>query len=103
VSLPRQGEIWWAEVETARRPVMVVTRTEAVSVLTAIVIAPVTRTIREIPTEIRLGADEGLEEECVASFDNLQRIQRGVLTTKIGDLGIRRHEICNAVRAMTDC
>ena len=103
MSLPRQGEIWWAEVETARRPVVVVTRTEAISVLTAIVIAPVTRTIREIPTEIRIGVDEGLGEECVASFDNLQRIRRGALTTKIGDLGIRRHEICNAVRAMTDC
>jgi len=103
VSAPRQGEIWWAEVETSRRPVMVVTRTEAVGVLSAIVVAPVTRTVREIPTEIRLGVDEGLSEECVASFDNLQRIQRGALTTKIGDLGLRRDEICGAVRAMTDC
>ncbi|HEY5111395.1 MAG TPA: type II toxin-antitoxin system PemK/MazF family toxin [Acidimicrobiales bacterium] len=103
MSAPRQGEIWWAEVETSRRPVMVVTRTEAVGVLSAIVVAPVTRTVREIPTEIRLGVDEGLSEECVASFDNLQRIQRGALTTKIGDLGLRRDEICGAVRAMTDC
>jgi len=103
VSIPRQGEIWWAEVETSRRPVMVVTRSEAVGVLTAIVVAPVTRTVRAIPTEIRLGVDEGLSEECVASFDNLQRIQRGALTTKIGDLGLRRDEICGAVRAMTDC
>jgi mRNA interferase MazF len=82
---------------------MVVTRTEAVGALTAIVVAPVTRTVREIPTEIRLGVDEGLSEECVASFDNLQRIRRGALTTKIGDLGLRRDEICGAVRAMTDC
>ena len=103
MSIPRQGEIWWAEVETSRRPVMVVTRSEAVGVLTAIVVAPVTRTVRAIPTEIRLGVDEGLSEECVASFDNLQRIQRGALATKIGDLGLRRDEICGAVRAMTDC
>lgn len=103
MSIPRQGEIWWAEVETSRRPVMVVSRSEAVSVLTAIVVAPITRTVREIPTEIRLGADEGLGEECVASFDNIQRIHRGALTTKIGDLGFRRDEICSAVRAMTDC
>lgn len=103
MSLPRQGEIWWAEVETSRRPVLVVTRSEAVSVLTAIVVAPVTRTVRRIPTEIRLGTDEGLNQECVASFENLQRIQRGSLTVKIGDLGLRRDEICTAVRAMTDC
>ena len=103
MSIPRQGEIWWAEVETARRPVLVVTRSEAVGALSAIVVAPVTRTIREIPTEIRLGIDEGLSVECVACFDNLQRIHRGALTTRIGDLGIRRDEICNAARAMTDC
>jgi mRNA interferase MazF len=103
VSIPRQGEIWWAEMEALRRPVVVVTRSEAVSVLTSIVVAPVTRTIREIPTEIRLGDDEGLVEECVASFDSLQRIHRAALTTKIGDLGVRRGEICTAVQSMTDC
>ena len=52
---PKQGEIWWAELESARRPVLVVTRTEAVPVLTGIVVAPITRTIRSIPSEIRLG------------------------------------------------
>jgi len=103
VTTPRQGEIWWAEVETARRPVLVVTRTEAVEVLTGIVVAPITRTIRKIPTEIPLGEPEGLQEECVASFDNLQRIRRSSLTEKAGDLGLRRTEICLAVKAVTDC
>jgi len=55
VSASRQGEIWWAQVETARRPVLVVTRSEALDVLTGMVVAPVTRTIRHIPTEISLG------------------------------------------------
>ena len=100
---PRQGEIWWAEIESARRPVLVVTRSEAVPVLTGVVVAPVTRTIRSIPTEIRLGADEGLETECVANFDGLQRILRTSLTTKIGNLGIRHQEICEALRVMSDC
>ena len=55
VNVPSQGEIWWAETEEKRRPVLVVTRSEAVPVLTGIVVAPVTRTVRDIPTEIRLG------------------------------------------------
>jgi mRNA interferase MazF len=80
-----------------------VTRSEAVEVLTGIVVAPVTRTIRQIPTEIPLGEAEGLREDCVASFDNLQRIRRSSLTEKAGDLGLRRDEICLAVKAMTDC
>ncbi|MEI8404346.1 MAG: type II toxin-antitoxin system PemK/MazF family toxin [Actinomycetes bacterium] len=98
-----QGEIWWAEVESARRPVLVVTRSEAIAVLTGVVVAPITRTIRSIPTEIRIGADEGLPVECVASFDGLQRIHRGSLTSRIGDLGPRRHELCEALMMMSDC
>jgi mRNA interferase MazF len=103
VSTPRQGEIWWAEAEDKRRPVLVVTRSEAVEVLTGIVIAPISRTVRDIPTEIPLGAQEGLPVECAASFDNLQRVQRRALTDKAGELGSRRQEICGALRALSDC
>ncbi|HEX3795213.1 MAG TPA: type II toxin-antitoxin system PemK/MazF family toxin [Acidimicrobiales bacterium] len=103
MSIPRQGEIWWAEVEDMRRPVLVVTRSEAVGVLTGIIVAPVTRTVRSIPTEISLGIDEGLNVECAASFDNLQRVRRDALTNKAGDLGLRRDEVCIALRALADC
>ena len=103
MSVPRQGEIWWAEMEEKRRPVLVVTRSEAVEVLTGIVVAPVTRTVREIPTEIGLGQAEGLAVDCVASFDNLQRIRRSALVERVGELGSRREQICAALRALADC
>jgi mRNA interferase MazF len=103
VSVPRQGEIWWAETEDKRRPVLVVTRSEAVAVLSSIVVAPIGRTVRRIPTEIQLGLDEGLEVECAASFDNLQRVQRSALTERAGALGLRRGEICDTLRALADC
>lgn len=103
MNIARQGEIWWAEIEDMRRPVLVVTRSEAVGVLTAIVVAPVTRTVRGIPTEVGLGSDEGLAVECVASFDNLQRVRRAALTRKAGELGSRRNEVCVALRALADC
>ena len=103
MSVPRQGEIWWAEVENMRRPVLVVTRSEAVSVLTGIIVAPVTRTVRSIPTEISLGSDEGMTVDCAASFDNLQRVRRDALTKRTGDLGLRRDEVCAALRALADC
>jgi len=103
VSTPRQGEIWWAEAEHERRPVLVVTRSEAVPVLTGIVIAPITRTVRRISTEIALGPDEGLDAECAASFDNLQRIRRSTLTERAGELGVRASELCGALRALADC
>jgi len=103
VSIPRQGEIWWAASEDKRRPVLVVTRSEAVGVLTAVVVAPVTRTVRSIPTEVSLGSDEGLAVECVATFDNLQRVRRAALTERAGDLGPRRDDVCLALRALADC
>jgi mRNA interferase MazF len=103
VSIPRQGELWWAETEESRRPVLVVTRSDAVGVLTGIVVAPVTRTVREIPTEIHLGEEECLSIECAASFDNLQRIRRSALTRRVGGLGLRASEICEALRALADC
>jgi mRNA interferase MazF len=103
VALPAQGEIWWAEADGKRRPVLVVTRDEAIPVLTGIVVAPVTRTVRNIPTEVLLGEEEGLHVECVASFDSLQRIRRSALVDRIGRLASRREEICSSLRALADC
>lgn len=101
---PEQGEVWWAEAEDKRRPVLVVTRSDAVPVLAWIVVAPVTRSVREIPTEVRLGPAHGLREECVASFDNLQPIRRSFLTERVGALAVdERHEICRALSALADC
>jgi mRNA interferase MazF len=102
--IPAQGEIWWAEADDKRRPVLVVTRSEAVSVLTWIVVAPVTRTVRNIPTELPLGEGEGLAEPCAAAFDNLQPIRRSFLTGRVGSLGgEHRNKVCRALAALADC
>jgi|SRR5215510_2722068 len=103
VAAPLQGEIWWAEADDKRRPVLVVTRSEAIPVLTGIVVAPISRTVRNIPTEIRLGKEEGMPVYCAASFDNLDMISRNLLLHRIGQLGIRRPEICSTLRALADC
>jgi mRNA interferase MazF len=76
VSIPRRGEIWWAKADDKRRPVLVVTRSEAVQVLSGIVVAP---------------------------FDNLQRIRRSALAERVGDIGPRRPEICVALHSLADC
>jgi mRNA interferase MazF len=101
---PRQGDIWWAEAEDKRRPVLVVTRSEAIPVLTWVIVAPVTRTVRRIPTEVPLGPSQGLEVDCAASFDNLQPIRRALLTERVGQLTLEdRDEICRALAALADC
>jgi mRNA interferase MazF len=104
VRLPRQGDIWWAETEEKRRPVLVVTRSAAIPVLKRLTVAPVTSNVRGIPTEVSLGAAEGLPRPCAASFDNAQPIGRSSLTHLVGRLSpARRDELCRALAALADC
>ena len=103
MSIPQQGDIGWAETEAKRRPVLVVTRSQAVQALRRVVVAPVSRTVRGIPTEVSLGTTEGLGVECAASFDNLETVLRSALTERVGTLGSRRNEICETLRALADC
>lgn len=104
MSLPAQGEVWWAEADDKRRPVLIVTRREAIPVLAWLVVAPVTKAVRDIPTEVALGPHEGLPEHCAATFDKLQPIRRGFLTRRAGRLDdTRREELCRALSALADC
>jgi mRNA interferase MazF len=101
---PAQGEIWWAETEERkRRPVLIVTRSHAVPVLNAVLVAPVTSRVRKISTEIPLDERAGLREPSAASFDNLQRVPRAALTERIGALAYPRRAICRALSALADC
>lgn len=101
---PGQGEIWWAEADFGRRPVLVVTRSQASSVLKRLLVAPITRTTRGIPTELALGLDEGLREPSVASFDNIALLSKSLFIRHLGTLAAqRRHEICDVLAAVADC
>lgn len=74
----RRGEIYWADLgpPAGRRPILVVTRDAAIPVLSAVVVAPVTRTVRNIASEVRLGREEGLPEESAATCDNLLTVPK---------------------------
>lgn len=74
----KRGEIYWADLgpPAGRRPVLVLSRNAAISVLSAVVVAPISRTIRDIASEVRLGSEQGLPEECAASCDNLLTVPK---------------------------
>lgn len=103
--IPAQGDLWLLEPPNGkRRPVLVVTRNEALQVLTNVVVAPVTSTIRRIPTAVPVGSDEGIDHDSVASFDNLATVPRALLTRRLGRLDpTRHHEMCTALGALADC
>ena len=100
-----QGELWLLEPPNGkRRPVLVVSRNEAIPALSSIVVAPVTSTLRSIPTCIPVGSEEGIDRESVVSFDNLGAVPKSLLTVRLGSLGSEgRHRICGALSAVADC
>jgi mRNA interferase MazF len=100
-----QGDIWLMETPNQkRRPVLIVSRNEAIPVLNNVVVAPITSTLRNIPTCIQIGPDEGIDHDSVASFDNLAAVPKSVLTTRLGQLGVdARKQICDALGALADC
>jgi mRNA interferase MazF len=102
---PKQGEIWrWEPEDVKPRPVLVLTRDDVLPSLSDIMVAPITRTVRHIPTEVGLGPDEGLRHECAASFDNVFGASRVHLVQRMGALSLdRRDEMCDAIRAVLDC
>ena len=79
----KRGEVWWAELPSpvGSRPVIILTRDAVLENIGGIVVALITRTVRDLPTEVLLGRRQGLPVSCVANLDNIltvpwQRLKR---------------------------
>ncbi|HWH12783.1 MAG TPA: type II toxin-antitoxin system PemK/MazF family toxin, partial [Solirubrobacteraceae bacterium] len=95
----------WLELEQeGRRPVVVLTRDEALPRLRNVVVALVTRTIRGLDTEVELGPADGMPVECVVSLDNLRTVPQALLTESITRLDAERLDaICKALSRAAGC
>lgn len=72
--------------------------------LNAVLAAPATRTIREIPTEVVLDADDGMPEECALSLDNLTLVPKELFRSRITRLSVdRMGEVCTALALASGC
>ncbi|MCK6557102.1 type II toxin-antitoxin system PemK/MazF family toxin [Candidatus Binatia bacterium] len=82
----KRGEVWWAELPppVGSRPVVILTRDAVLPNIGGIVVALVTRTVRQLPTEVTLGRRQGLPVSCVANLDNLLTIPRDRLKRLMG-------------------
>jgi mRNA interferase MazF len=89
----KRGEVRWYtfEIPDKRRPVVVLTRTSALSFLTGITIAPITSTVRDIPTEVFLTPEEdGVLAPCAANLDNVQTVPKHKIGALIATLSSER-------------
>lgn len=89
----RRGEVRWYTFATPdkRRPVLLLTRNSALSFLNGITVAPITTTVRNIPTEVLLTpAEDGTPQLCVINVDNLQTVQKAQLSSVLTTLTAQR-------------
>jgi mRNA interferase MazF len=79
-----RGEVRWYVFSRPdkRRPVLILTRDSALEFLGEVTVAPITTTIRDIPSEVLLTRGDGMPRDCAVNFDHLQTVSKG----KIGSL-----------------
>lgn len=100
-----RGELWWGETPDEKgRPYLVVSRDSANRVMQRVLVAPVTARVRNVPSELPVGASEGLPRSSVASFHNLQPFPKAMLVRRLGTLGSERaRDICRTAGVTLDC
>ena len=80
----KRGDIRWYTFEPPdkRRPVLILTRDSAIGVLNTVTVAPITSTMRGIPTEVFMDRSDGMPSDCAVNLDHLQTIPK----SKVGPL-----------------
>jgi mRNA-degrading endonuclease toxin of MazEF toxin-antitoxin module len=82
----------------------VLTRNEAIPVLRTVLVAPMPRMVRDIPSEVPLGTAQGLPIDRAATMDNILAFPKSMLTRRMGAIALdAQWRICDALAAATDC
>ena len=102
----RRGEIWQYRFAPPdkRRPVLVLTRQEVLPLLHTAMVAPITSTIRGIPSEVVVGPDEGLKHDSAINLDHVQTVEQRLLHSYVGALSApQMRQVCHALAIATGC
>ena len=103
---PRRGEIWQYRfaAPNKRRPVVVLTRQEVLPLLRTAIVAPITSTIRGLPSEVVVGADEGLKRDSAINLDHVQTVEQRSLHSFVGTVSeAKMRRVCRALALATGC
>jgi mRNA interferase MazF len=86
------------------RPVVILTRDNAIRYLSTVTVAPITSTIRGVPSEVELDEEDGMEKRCVVNLHNAMTVSQQRLGSRLSHLNARRmDEICAALRFSIGC
>jgi mRNA interferase MazF len=68
------------------RPVVILTRDTAIGHLCTVTVAPITSTIRDVPSEVILDEDDGMKSRCAVNLHNAVTISRARLGKRVASL-----------------
>jgi mRNA interferase MazF len=101
-----RGEVWMYEFSPPdkKRPVLVLTRQDAIALLHTVIVAPITSTIRGAPSEVVVGIDEGLKRDSAVNLDHVQTVDQSLLKRYLGSLSAAKMTaVCRALVIATGC
>jgi mRNA interferase MazF len=101
----RRGEIRWYKFTNPdkKRPVLILTRDSIIEYLNEITIAPLTSTIRDIPSEVQLSKDDGVPQKSAIHCDHIQTVLKSKIGALITTLGSgKMDEVREAIRFAFD-
>ena len=74
----KRGEVRWYKFKhpDKKRPIVILTRNSILEYLGEVTIAPVTSTIRDIPSEVLLSRLDGMHNDCAVNCDHIQTVSK---------------------------
>lgn len=101
-----RGEIWLytSKPPDKRRPVLVLSRPDVIPLLSTVMVAPITSTIRGAPSEVAVGIDEGLKTACAVNLDHVPTVAQEALRQYVGRLGREKMAaVCRGLAIAVAC
>ena len=87
-----------------KRPVLVLTRNSAIEYLSTVTVAPITSTIRGVPSEVALNEDDGMKSPCAVNLHHAVTVSQERLGKRVAQLSsARMREVCAALRFAVGC
>ncbi len=96
----KRGDVRWYKFKSPdkKRPVVILTRSNMLDYLGEVTVAPITSTIRDIPSEVFLSHEDGMHNDCAINCDHIQTVSKAKIGPLITTLSKEKLvEIRNAV------
>jgi len=84
--------------------VLILTRGSALGYLGRVTVAPITATLRGVPSEVALGPEDGLRQACAVNLHNVVTVPKAGIGRRVAQLEARRmREVCAALAFALGC